>query len=321
MRSLETALDAAGGPTDEARRHALTCLRRQALRAASERRGLGVAFSPSWPVSCREGRRPCGLCREPWRRPWSRRVPPAIRPAIRSKRRLVSRTIRIVNSSVVRFVISAQPTLKLIGNHGGVFLARRARKSSQSPRVLVQARKTSPMIEMATNDTTGHAISQRAIVQLIALVAVGRESEQRTPIAAMNAPIVRFPTTQVIYEFTVTAPTTRRQGPGQQHGGGQPAQGIEAADELGEADLAGVSGLIKRASQVRALALRGDRDRRSQADAPLEQPAEQSSRETAQDATESIERAQDAIARFGWKDRRIDDHRRQDEAAPADARS
>jgi hypothetical protein len=45
-------------------------------------------------------------------------VPPAIRPAIRSKRKLVSPTTRIVNRKVVRFVVSAQPVLKLIGNHG-----------------------------------------------------------------------------------------------------------------------------------------------------------------------------------------------------------
>ena len=62
----------------------------------------------------------------------------------------------------------------------------------------MQARKTRPMIAMATEARTGHMPSQIAIVQLIDLVAVGSESEHRTPTAAMNAPIIRLPTNQVI---------------------------------------------------------------------------------------------------------------------------
>ena len=97
-----------------------------------------------------------------------------------------------------------------------------------------------------------------------------------------------------------------------------PAQGIEAAEELGHCDFTGYERAHQEGVQGAALALRGDRNRRSQADAPLEQPAQQRSGESIEQQPESIGSDRRQIG-TGADECSEDDHRGQDEAAPADA--
>lgn len=68
------------------------------------------------------------------------------------------------------------------------------RKSDQR---LVQKMTTTPITEMAMAPTTGQIASQAPMVQLMARVAVGIDSDKRTPTAAMKAPNTMFPTSQL----------------------------------------------------------------------------------------------------------------------------
>ena len=49
------------------------------------------------------------------------------------------------------------------------------------------------MTEKARKATPTRLVSHSAIVHVMALVAVGRESEQRTPIAAIRTPVTALP--------------------------------------------------------------------------------------------------------------------------------
>ena len=94
---------------------------------------------------------------------------------------------------MVKFVVRAQPVLKLIGNHG--VRIRRDQTVGHRKRQEARAGQEDDADHRDGDErpTTGQATSQSAIVQLMARVAVGSESEQRTPTAAMKAAIARVP--------------------------------------------------------------------------------------------------------------------------------
>ena len=128
---------------------------------------------------------------------------------------------------------------KLIGNHGARVRGDQPVGHLQAPKMLVQARKTAPITEMATkrHDGPGHQPEgDRPAHRLGGCRQRKRATHADRGHEARHGEIADDPGRRRIAR-SPPAPADR-QRPGQEHRGCQLAQGVEAAEELGDADLA-----------------------------------------------------------------------------------